>query len=192
MCRFSIKIGLLILFVLQTKAQVMYENQAETLGFSGFNCGNTYLGNGVSFRDFDNDGWDDISLATGDGVDLLFFKNNNGSIISQNFNLPVMDYQTKSINSVDIDNDGEMELITGHRYRAHNGNDPGDNNYPALYYFKWNGESFTKNVISYGPFGEGKGTGVFFTVADLHKTGRKDIIVAGKEGLAVFFNLGTD
>jgi hypothetical protein len=93
---------------------------------------------------------------------------------------------------VDIDNDGAMELVTGHRYRAHNGNDPGDNNYPALYYFKWNGESFTKNVISYGPLGEGKGTGVFFTIADLHKTGRKDIVVAGKDGLCVFFNLGTE
>jgi hypothetical protein len=88
----------------------------------------------------------------------------------------------------DIDNDGQMELITGKRFRAHNGKDPGDNESPGLYYFKWNGESFTKHVISYGPFGEGKGTGIFFRVADLHKTGRKDIVVAGKDGLYVFFH----
>jgi hypothetical protein len=44
-----------------------------------------------------------------------------------------------------------MELITGKRYRAHNGKDAGDNESPGLYFYKWNGESFTKNVISYGP-----------------------------------------
>jgi hypothetical protein len=90
----------------------------------------------------------------------------------------------------DIDNDGRMELITGKRYRAHNGGDPGGNDPLGLYYFKWNGESFTKNVISYGPFGEGKGAGIFFSIADLHNSGRKDIIVAGKDGLYVFFNEG--
>ena len=90
----------------------------------------------------------------------------------------------------DIDNDGKMELITGKRYRAHNGGDPGNNDLPGLYYFKWNGESFTKNIISYGPVGEGKGAGLFFAVADLHSTGRKDVIVAGKDGLYVFFNDG--
>ncbi|TKK71853.1 VCBS repeat-containing protein [Ilyomonas limi] len=90
----------------------------------------------------------------------------------------------------DIDNDGQMELITGKRYRAHNGADPGGNDLSGLYYFKWNGESFTKNIISYGPLGEGKGTGLFFAIADLHHTGRKDIIVAGKDGLYVFYNEG--
>ncbi len=89
---------------------------------------------------------------------------------------------------VDIDNDGKMELITGKRYRAHNGNDPGTNDPMELCYFKWNGESFTKNVISSGAFGKGKGTGIYFSVTDLHNTGRKDIIVAGKDGLYVFFN----
>ena len=88
----------------------------------------------------------------------------------------------------DIDNDGQNELVTGKRYRAHNGNDPGSNDLIGLYYFKWNGESFVKNVISYGPLGIGKGTGLFFSVADLHHSGRKDIIVAGKDGLYVFFN----
>ena len=88
----------------------------------------------------------------------------------------------------DIDNDGQNELITGKRFRAHNGNDPGSGDPVGLYYFKWNGESFVKNVISYGPLGVGKGTGLFFSIADLHHTGRKDIVVAGKDGLYVFFN----
>ncbi len=63
---------------------------------------------------------------------------------------------------VDIDNDGKEELVTGKRYRAHNDKDAGAHDYVGLYYFKWNGESFTKQVISYGPFGEGKGAGLVF------------------------------
>jgi len=90
----------------------------------------------------------------------------------------------------DIDGDGKPELITGKRFRAHDGKDPGEGDNIGLYYFKWNGESFTKQVISYGPYGTGKGAGIYFSVADLRKTGRKDIIVAGKDGLCVFFNEG--
>jgi len=73
--------------------------------------------------------------------------------------------------------------------RAH-GNDPGETDPLGIYYYKWNGESFTKQVICYGPLGVGKGTGIYFAIADLRGTGRKDIIVAGKDGLCVFFNEG--
>lgn len=91
---------------------------------------------------------------------------------------------------VDIDNDGQEELVTGKRYRAHDGRDPGEKDDLGLYYFKWNGQGFTKHVISYGPYGVGKGAGLYFSVADLRGTGRKDIVVAGKDGLCVFFNEG--
>jgi hypothetical protein len=90
----------------------------------------------------------------------------------------------------DIDGDGKKELITGKRYHAHNGRDPGGNDPIGLYYYKWNGQSFTKNTISYGPLGAGKGTGLYFSVTDLNNDGRKDIIVAGKDGLYIFYNEG--
>ena len=89
---------------------------------------------------------------------------------------------------VDIDNDGKNELITGKRYRAHNEEDPGAEDPIGLYCFRWNGESFIKEVISYGNLGEGKGTGNYFTVQDINGNGRKDIVVAGKDGLFVFYN----
>ncbi|MDR3711782.1 MAG: VCBS repeat-containing protein [Puia sp.] len=89
----------------------------------------------------------------------------------------------------DIDGDGVKELVTGKRYRAH-GTDPGVNDPYGIYYYKWNGESFTKQIVDYGPIGQGKGTGIFFAIADLRGTGRKDIVVAGKDGLYVFYNEG--
>jgi hypothetical protein len=91
----------------------------------------------------------------------------------------------------DIDGDGEMELITGKRYHAHpNGDDPGAWDDLGIYYFKWNGESFTKQVIAYGPLGVGAGCGIHFALADLRGTGRLDIVAPGKDGLHIFYNEG--
>jgi hypothetical protein len=91
---------------------------------------------------------------------------------------------------VDIDGDGKCELVTGKRYRAHGDNDPGAADDVGIYYFKWNGESFSKQVIDYGPIGQGKGCGIHFDVADLRGTGRLDVVAPGKDGLYVFFNEG--
>lgn len=93
---------------------------------------------------------------------------------------------------VDIDNDGECELVTGNRFRAHCGHEPGETDIVGLWYFKWNGESFTKCVLDYGKIGAHSGTGIFFEVVDLDGTGRLDIVAAGKEGLFIFRNLGPE
>ncbi len=91
---------------------------------------------------------------------------------------------------VDIDGDGACELITGKRYRAHCGKDPGEADDLGIYYYKWTGESFAKQVIDYGPIREATGLGIAFAVADLRGTGRLDIVAPGKDGLYVFYNEG--
>lgn len=91
----------------------------------------------------------------------------------------------------DIDGDGKPELITGKRYRAHCGSDPGEFDDVGIYYFKWTGEGFAKQMISYGAPGVGKGCGIHFALADLRGTGRLDIVAPGKDGLDVFFNDGS-
>ena len=60
----------------------------------------------------------------------------------------------------------------------------------GIYYFKWNGESFSKEVIDYGPPGVGKGCGILFALADLTGNGRLDLVAPGKDGLVLYENLG--
>jgi hypothetical protein len=91
----------------------------------------------------------------------------------------------------DIDGDGAGELITGKRYRAHNGADPGEYDAVGIYYFKWNGDSFSKQIIDYGPADTGKGCGIHFAVADLSGHGRLDVVAPGKDGLYFYENLGS-
>jgi len=90
----------------------------------------------------------------------------------------------------DVDGDGECELVTGKRHRAHCGHEAGEWDDAGIYYFKWNGESFSKQVIEYGPIGVGKGCGLQFALHDLFGTGRLDLIAPGKDGLVVYENLG--
>ncbi len=90
----------------------------------------------------------------------------------------------------DIDNDGEPELITGKRYRAHNGHDPGSADPLGLYYYEINGGDFVRNTIDYGPSGQASGAGIYLWVQDVNGDGWKDIVAPGKEGLYLFRNLG--
>ena len=90
----------------------------------------------------------------------------------------------------DIDGDGQPELITGKRFRAHGDGDPGGKEPACLYYYKWDkaARTFTRHTIA-GP-GEGIGGGLQIRVADLNGDGRPDIVVAGKSGTWLLINQG--
>ena len=144
----------------------------------------------IIVADVNRDGLSDLIVGQAHDYGLDWYEQKDTGNGIEFIKHPIDPFQSQyhTMEWADIDNDGQEELITGKRFRAHNGNDPGGNDPPGLYFFKWNGESFTKNVISHGPPGVGKGAGIFFSIADLNNTGRKDIIVAGKDGLYVFFN----
>jgi hypothetical protein len=88
----------------------------------------------------------------------------------------------------DLDKDGQPDLITGRRFKAHSGNDPGDAEPGVIYYFKWNKESqkFQRFTIAEN----GPGIGLQIRIADLDGNGWKDIVCAGKSGTHVFWNDG--
>ncbi|MDR3688140.1 MAG: VCBS repeat-containing protein [Fimbriimonas sp.] len=99
--------------------------------------------------------------------------------------------QYHDLHWVDIDGDGENELVTGKRARAHNGAEAGEGDPLGIYYFKWTGESFAKQVIDHVPVGgSGGGCGIHFMPADLRGVGRLDIVAPGKDGLFVYWNEG--
>ena|SRR5712692_6591175 len=87
--------------------------------------------------------------------------------------------------------DGELELLTGKRYRGHNGRDPGSYEPLCIYYYKINRRSaeFSRYTISYNG---SAGVGTQFVVADVDGDGDQDVLVAGKTGLRWLENLQVD
>lgn len=89
--------------------QVDFEDVASDFGIE-YAYGGSAIGGGVSFCDFNNDGWDDISISTNQGDSLLFYINNGCSFVKLPSLVDNTD-QVKQITWVDIDNDGDKDLF---------------------------------------------------------------------------------
>ena len=88
----------------------------------------------------------------------------------------------------DIDNDGQPELITGRRVKAHSGHDPGDAEPGVIYYFKWNEKQ--QKFVKFPIAENGPGIGLQIRIADLDGNGWKDIVCSGKSGTFILWNDG--
>lgn len=92
--------------------------------------------------------------------------------------------ETHALAMADINGDGRPDLITGKRYYAHNGEDPGAHEPSVLYWF----ERKPGPVRSWIPhqIDDNSGVGLQVLVQDINKDGLPDIIVANKKGVFFF------
>ena len=146
----------------------------------------------ILVADVNGDGLPDLIVGGGHRYGLDWYEQKRNGNTRSWIRHPIDPYNSQyhDMMWIDIDGDGEPELVTGKRYRAHCGNDPGAMDDVGTYYFKWNGESFSKQIIDFGPARIGTGLGIFFDMADLTGNGLPDIVAPGKDGLYVFYNEG--
>ncbi|PHR72929.1 MAG: hypothetical protein COA67_04285 [Lutibacter sp.] len=90
-------------------SQLSFQDSSGAKGV-GVSYGASTYGGGVSFCDFDGDGWDDITYSTTDGEEVYFYKNNNGvfSLIDLGINDT---YRTKQVIWIDYDSDGDKDFF---------------------------------------------------------------------------------
>jgi hypothetical protein len=99
--------------------------------------------------------------------------------------------QPHAVTLVDFRGRGNLALLTGKRYMAHNGHDPGAREPLGVYWYErlivpqTKEVEWVKHVIDYG----GRtGGGIQIPVADIDRDGDLDFVVAGKSGLFLFEN----
>jgi hypothetical protein len=91
----------------------------------------------------------------------------------------------------DLNGDGRVDLITGKRFMAHNGSDPGERDPLGVYWYEFasapgGGVEWIRHVIEYG----GRvGGGMQLPVVDIDGDGDRDIVCAGKSGLFLLRNV---
>ncbi|NBB75159.1 MAG: VCBS repeat-containing protein [Bacteroidetes bacterium] len=85
----------------------------------------------------------------------------------------------------DVNGDGLPDLVTGKRYFAHNGKDPGSHEPAVLYWFEMTREDGTPQWIPHR-IDDDSGVGVELIVEDVTGDGRPDIVTANKKGVFLF------
>ncbi|MFC1806481.1 family 16 glycoside hydrolase [Planctomycetota bacterium] len=97
--------------------------------------------------------------------------------------------QAHSIAVGDINGDKRPDLVTGKRWQAGNGEDPGDHEPTGLYWYEHDGtgQNWKRHVID---FNGGAGCGMGLQLHDLDGDKDLDVVAPGKGGLYLFVNEG--
>jgi hypothetical protein len=96
--------------------------------------------------------------------------------------------QSHALKLVDLDGDGQPELVTGKRYRGHSGGDPGSYDPVVIYAYRIDRKTgtFTRTAISVNGTA---GIGTQVLAEDLDHDGDIDLVTAGKLGVHFLENL---
>ncbi len=149
----------------------------------------------ILVHDVNGNGMADLIVGEGHDYGLYWMeqgRDDEGNRTWTRHDIDMERSQFHDIQLADIDNDGNLDLVTGKRYYAHNGNDPGADDPVFVSYYKIDGGEFTRYNIDYGPAGEASGVGIYFWIEDVNGNGWKDIVAPGKEGLFLFLNQGNN
>lgn len=84
---------------------------ADGYGIEGPFAGSLKPGGGLSFSDFNQDGWDDLTVSTQSGEFIHFYQNNAGSSFTKLSPLVTTTCESKQLLWIDFDNDGDKDFF---------------------------------------------------------------------------------
>ena len=139
--------------------------------------------------DFDKDGDNDVISAAAHNYGMWWHEQVKGEGGEPKFVHHLIDStfsQTHALVLIDMNKDGLPDLVTGKRYFAHQGKDPGGTEPAVLYWFelqrdKNNQPTWTRYLID-----DNSGIGLNTVVQDMNGDGKLDIVIANKKGVFIF------
>ena len=143
--------------------------------------------------DVNGDGLPDIVTSLGHDYGIFWYEQKKDAAGNRTWIKHVIDNswsQAHAMTLADLKGDGHMDIVTGKRYFAHNGHDPGSREPLGIYWYEpikvGNELQWRRHVIDYSTR---TGGGMQIAVVDIDGDGDLDIVVAGKSGLFLFEDL---
>jgi hypothetical protein len=143
-------------------------------------CANIFV------EDLDMDGDMDLITSSAHAYGVWWWENIDGKTLRQH----VIDKsfsQLHAMQYVDINGDGQRDIVTGKRYFAHNGHEKGENDPTVMLWYevkrvKGRPPQFIRHEIVEG---RGTGVGTQFEVTDVNGDDLPDIVLSNKKGVNV-------
>lgn len=139
--------------------------------------------------DVNGDGKNDVVSASAHALGIWWHEqivDEQGKINFRTHLMSNTTAQTHSSIMVDLNGDGRKDYVTGKRFLAHHGRDPGDSESPILLWFEYTpGKApyFKEHVID-----TDSGAGLNIVAQDMNGDGRPDLVTANKNGVYLFEN----
>jgi hypothetical protein len=150
-------------------------------------------GTGLTFshmyvNDFDGDGDNDIIGSSAHRYGLWWFEHQKkGKHINFVKHEISMDYsQLHAMAAIDLDKDGVLEYVTGKRYLAHLGKDPGEFDPAVILYVRPEKIGKGKVQMHTHIIDDNSASGTQIWVEDFNKDGKTDIVTSNKKGTRIF------
>ncbi len=137
--------------------------------------------------DVNGDGLDDVITSSAHNYGIWWHeqkKGSDGRPVWTRHDIHKAFSQTHSLQLIDINKDGHPDLVTGKRFFAHNGNDPGEFEPAVLFWFEF--VPGKKPAWIPRQIDDDSGIGLNFVVADITGDKRPDIVVSNKKGVHFF------
>ncbi|HEY2647672.1 MAG TPA: FG-GAP and VCBS repeat-containing protein [Puia sp.] len=137
--------------------------------------------------DLDGDGDIDVVSASAHDYGIWWheqIKDENGHTVFTHHEISKSFSETHALAFADINGDGYPDLVTGKRYYAHLGRDPGAHEPSVLYWFEYipgKSPQWLPHLID-----DNSGVGLLVLVKDMNQDGLPDIVVSNKKGVFIF------
>lgn len=133
--------------------------------------------------DFDGDGDQDVLGSSAHGYGIAW--NEQTPAGWKRHQIDAATSQTHALHLADINGDGLMDFVTGKRFWAHNGHDPGSFEPAVLYWYELRRQrgrpQWTRHEIDLD-----SGCGLHIEIADVDRDGLLDLVTSNKKGVYWF------
>ncbi|MBD2699596.1 VCBS repeat-containing protein [Spirosoma sp. BT702] len=143
----------------------------------------------MQILDVNGDGKNDVVSASAHALGIWWHEqivDEQGKINFKTHLMSNTTAQTHSSIMADLNGDGRKDYITGKRFLAHHGRDPGDADPGIILWFEFTpGKApyYKEHVID-----NDSGSGLNVVAQDMNKDGKIDIVIANKNGVFLFEN----